>query len=215
MTGDTVTACEAIEVAIGVNQEADNITEVVNLYGVLAQTTFEMGQLHRVEEICHRALQLIEQYSMKFNSRPIPSAGFIYVQLGQLFREWNRSDKAIAYIEKGFEVSKGESVGNLLMLRSLYAVIQGEQGNVESAMAEFAEIQQLSQSTAMPQIMDQSLIFRSIFTCNRERMTPVNEWIAATGIQGSDTPPYFYEQRYFVFANALIQQRRWTEAEEF
>ena len=213
-SGNTAAACEQIEAAIGINQEAGNIAETIIHYGLLAQSTFEMGQLHRTEAICRQALTVIANYSSQVGTRPLAAAGFIYLQLGQLFYEWNRLDEAASYIHQGIELSQHESVGNTMMLRLLLATLHGSQGNEESALTEIAKVRELTQSMSLSQIMEQAADIEAFIHLQRGEVSEVSRWIEAANIQADDTLSHFHEPRYLIFAHFLILQGQWAAAEK-
>ncbi len=213
--GSTAAAAETLAAAIEPNQMAGNISETINLYGMLAQSTFEMGQLQRTETICQAALQLILHDSrQQVQGRPLAAAGLIYVQLGQLYYEWNRLDAAAAYVQQGIELSQHESIGNLMMLRVLLATLHSSQGNEESALAELAKVQALTARMTLVQIMAQAADIEAFIHLQRGELTAVRQWIEAAQIRAEDSPSHFHEPRYLIFAHFLILEGRWAEAEK-
>ena len=211
--GDTIAAYAAIEAAIGINKEAGNISETLLLYGMLAQSTFEMGDLYRAETICWEALALTEQDTERRGKRPFPATGFIYVQLGQLYHEWNRLEEAGAYVQKGIQVSQDESIGNLMMLHVMKAMLHDSQGEKALALDELAKVRKLTAQMTLVQIMEQAADIEAYIHLQRREFTAVSDWASTYNIQPTDTPIHFHEPRYLIFAQYLVLQHRWAEAE--
>ncbi|MDX1412616.1 MAG: LuxR C-terminal-related transcriptional regulator [Candidatus Promineifilaceae bacterium] len=212
--GDTAAACETLKAAIPINQEAGNITETLLLFGILAQSTFEMGQLRRTESICRQGLQAAAAFASQADGRPLPVTSFIYVQLSQLYREWNRLEEAAAFAQQGIELASKESIGNLLMLRLVLALIHQRQRDSAATAAELAEVEKLIQNLPKTGIMEQIGDFLAYVYAQEGNGAAVQLWLDATNVRAGDLPSRLHETRYLIFARILIQQKRWLEAQQ-
>lgn len=117
LTGDVVPASAALADAA----ELSLVTGSLHMFTVssayLARTEMLRGRLREAEEVCRRALSVVEQASPSLG-RTVPTLGMLYAYLGQLRRELDDLEGAGRYLGQALEL--GEQSGYVEALAASY-----------------------------------------------------------------------------------------------
>jgi LuxR family maltose regulon positive regulatory protein len=130
LTGDFHTAIDAFAQTVEISRKSGNIMMTVSALGNMAGLWMVQGQLKRAWAANQQALQL----ATDARGRRLPVAGKALLGMGEISREWNDFETAIACLTEGIELFKryGE-LGSLLAYISLaqIKVAQGELGEAQ------------------------------------------------------------------------------------
>jgi len=97
----------------------------------------EMAQLHQAKEIYEDALKFTERHT----GRPdVPYAGYVYVSIGRILRQWNQLKEAHRFTSKGLALCRDWNVADILAFSCLeLAYIHQALGNDEQARTSLQE----------------------------------------------------------------------------
>lgn len=136
--GEIEPARRYFEEAQRLGKAAGNIFTVFVSRDHLATLAFEAGQVRQAETMLLEAIRL----ATDARGQPLTYVGLYYVELAEIYREWNRLDEATHLLEKAYAVRSSyddlHTISSLVWARVLAAL-----GNVSGGLAKIAQIERI------------------------------------------------------------------------
>jgi len=137
--GEIEPARRYFEEAQALGKAAGNIFTVFVARNHLATLAFEAGQVRQAETMLLEAIRLATDP----RGRLIAYVGLYYVELAEIYREWNRLDEAIDLLEKAYALRSQEQNDDLYTISYIvWARVLGAKGDIHGAMAKVDRIEQ-------------------------------------------------------------------------
>jgi LuxR family maltose regulon positive regulatory protein len=111
--GDLATAAQVLKQAATAAQAAGDSYMAVTVLGDLALQQLGQGQLRQSYATCQEALRIAERYAQR-SGRRLPAAGYAYVFLSFVLREWNELEEARRCAETAIELCRQWSMQETL-----------------------------------------------------------------------------------------------------
>lgn len=145
-SGRAVEACEAFAEAISLGQASGNYYIMMDSVAGLARMQTWRGQLRAAEQTCRQALRFAEEQASA-TGQPLFDAGFPYIRLGEVLREWNDLDAAERAMLKGIELGKlGGNLDIVVSGHGFLAKVKEAQGDLAGARAAAQTVEALAVS---------------------------------------------------------------------
>ena len=149
-SGDFEAGIQALEDALRAGQSSGNAWLTTLAARRLAKQRTLQGRLQEARVLLEQALQL----TVDQDGRPLPVAGVLLIDLGELWREWNELDKAADYLEKGIQLAiQWAAIGALRGHLGL-AFVRQAQGDPAAARAAMGKAQEIARQTANTDLDD-------------------------------------------------------------
>jgi LuxR family maltose regulon positive regulatory protein len=182
---------------------------VVLLYLHQGDLHIEMAQLHRARDIYEDALKLIERQTGRSD---MPYAGYVYVSIGRIFRQWNQLDDAYRFIVKGLALCRLWNVADILGLSLIeLAYIHQSLGAYEKAFESLKEATNVFEgiSTWGGKI---AAAHQAKSDITHGDIGAAEHWVEANDLDLNSDFEFYREIEYLVLVRAFIAQRRYDEA---
>jgi LuxR family maltose regulon positive regulatory protein len=108
--GDMAKARQWLSESLTIFQQAGTLTMTVLTLRGLCQVHELQGQLYQAAETCRQALQITDEAAQQ-SGQPVPATAYIYLGLGDLFREWNELDEADHHFTQGLAIGRQWQIG--------------------------------------------------------------------------------------------------------
>ncbi len=143
----------------------------------------------------------------------LPVAGWAYLGLGELWREWNDLDAATSYLEEGLELGKWVgTAGPLAITYTVLARVKQAQGDMKGAVE---AIDRARQSDPEPQVQD-PLNPLSAYLARAQLAQGDTEaalrWARKRRLGADDELSYSREVEHLVLARVFVAQGKLEEA---
>jgi LuxR family maltose regulon positive regulatory protein len=149
-SGDFEAGIQALEEALRTGQSSGNAWLTTLAARRLAKQRALQGRLQEARILHEQALQL----TVDQDGRPLPVAGILLIDLGDLWREWNDLEKAAGYLHEGIElVVHWAAIGALRGYLSL-AFVRQAQGQPAEARAAMDKAQEIARQTTNTDLDD-------------------------------------------------------------
>jgi LuxR family maltose regulon positive regulatory protein len=209
MGGDLSAAEEAFVVLAARSQTTGNAyLPLLAMYGV-GRLRMIRGRLLEAEEAFRWALRP----GIGKGGRHLPVAGWAYLGLGELWREWNDLDAATSYLEEGLELGRWVgTAGPLAITYTVLARVKQAQGDTRGALD---AIEKASQSDPELQVLDPLnplsayLVRAQLAQGNIEAAL---RWARKRRLGADDELSYSREVEHLVLARVFVVQGRSEEA---
>jgi LuxR family maltose regulon positive regulatory protein len=137
--GEIEPARQYFEEAQALGKAAGNIFTVFVSRDHLATLAFEAGQVRQAEKMLFEAIRL----ATDARGHPLTYVGLYYVELAEIYREWNRLDEAVDLLEKAYALRSQAQFDDLdTVIYIIWARVLGAVGDVPGAMAKISRIEQ-------------------------------------------------------------------------
>lgn len=134
----------ALDVFSGLMSTIDGIggnSVAILCFANLGALYIDQARLHQARELFDKALTFIAHHTGRSD---LPYAGYIYVNIGQILRQWNQLDEAYHYAAKGVALCRKWNVHEILGLSYIeLAYIYQALGNEEEADTSIQEALQI------------------------------------------------------------------------
>ena len=209
MGADLEAAEEAfVELVAGGRRTGNAYLPLLATYGV-GRLRMIRGQLLEAEEAFRWALLP----DIGKSGPRLPVAGWAYLGLGELWREWNDLDAASSYLEQGLELGKSVgTAGPLAIIYTVLARVKQAQGDARGALD---AIDRARQSDPEPQVRD-PLNPLSAYLARAQLAQGDTEaalrWARKRRLGADDELSYLREVEHLVLARVFVAQGKLEEA---
>ena len=208
LKGKTGQAIQAIREAIYLSHKASNIyMNLVSMYE-LAEIQIIQGKLHQAAETFQDALRLAEE-------RAAPGmviTGALHVGLGEVLRQWNNLEGAMAHLKLGIECGqKNGSLGIKVCGYTRLALVALALDDFEMAAESFrkaAELTPVARRTSFLAHYDA----QARLWGRQQDINAAARWIRGRGLRVDSELSFIDEAAYITMARVLIAQKRLEEA---
>ncbi len=144
MLGDLDKAGEALIEAAAISRGNDNIIIALTATSTLARLEEDQGNLYRAAEFYQQSIDFIEQRVQK-RGKPFPGARWAFIEMAELYREWNDLEEAKRYLTTSLEMKKQVKMmgSNLAIAYLILARIRQAEGDSNGAMTAIQQAKQL------------------------------------------------------------------------
>jgi len=204
LQGDLPQAKEVFQEAYKVGQQFDNLYLMVASQCRWGYVHLLQGQLSQAVDIYQRALAL----AIEPNGRPLPLAGYPYLHLSDVLREWNELPTATDYLVKGIDLCK--QIGHIGALMSGYvilALVKQAQGDLAGAALAYQEAIQVSPNKNGIPRLTRWLNERQVrlWLAQGDLATAV-QWAEESGLQIDDDLDFAHGLAHITLARVLVAQ---------
>jgi LuxR family maltose regulon positive regulatory protein len=151
--GEMIKAQRSFSDALEISTAAGSITLILLALRGLALCYKWQGMLKQAVECCRRGLQRVSEESRAHYRHVVPAATYIYLEMGDLMREWNRLDEAADYLWKGIELGRRFHIdaGTLRDGYIAYARLKHARGDASAAKDIIEQAERLAEeNTVVP-----------------------------------------------------------------
>ena len=210
MRGDLSAAEKAfLEVAANDRATGNAYLPVLSTYGVGQLRTIQ-GRLHEAAEAYRRALRL----GPTEEGRPLlPVAGWAYLGMGELLREWNDPDAATHHLTEGIELGKqvGEA-GPLATGYTALARVKQAQGDASGALEAIEKAREVAPGPNVHHLFHPLAPHWARIWLAQGDVAAAARWVQERGLSVDDELSYLREVEHIVLARVLIVQDKPDEA---
>jgi LuxR family maltose regulon positive regulatory protein len=202
--GDLVGASQAFTEARTASLASGNIYVAVAATCRLAYTQALGGQLHWAVESCRQALQM----ATRKDGRRLPVAGYAYVYMGGVYREWNDLEAAARYLVEGIDLCR--QVGYIMDQVVGYATlarVRQAQSDRNGARDALQNAEQLSQK-----MKGYVYARRWVEDCQvrlwlaQQDLAAAARWAQGSGLSVDDEINFLRELEHIILARVLVAQ---------
>ena len=209
MGGDLEAAEEAfVELAARDRGTGNAYLPLLATYGV-GRLRMIRGRLLEAEEAFRWALRP----GIGKGSPRLPVAGWAYLGLGELWREWNDLDAARSYLEEGLEIGRWVgTAGPLAITYTVLARVKQAQGDMKGAVE---AIDRARQSDPEPQVRDPLNPLSAYLARAQLAQGDVEaalRWARKRRLDADDELSYSREVEHLVLARVVVAQGKLEEA---
>ena len=209
MGGDLAAAEEAfVELAAKAQATGNAYLPLLAMYGV-GRLRMVRGRLLEAEEAFRWALRP----GIGKGKLRLPVAGWAYLGLGELWREWNDLDAATSYLEQGLELGRWVgTAGPLAITYTVLARVKQAQGDTKGA---HEAIDRARQSDPEPQVRDPLNPLSAYLARAQLAQGDVEaalRWARKRRLGADDELGYSHELEHLVLARVFVAQGKLEEA---
>lgn len=208
LQGKTGQAIQAIREAICLSHKASNIyMNLVSMYE-LAEVQIIQGKLHQAEAIFRDALRLAEERA----ARGMVITGALHVGLGEVLRQWDDLEEAMAHLKLGIECGqKNGSLGIQVCGYTRLAQVALALDDFDMAAESFrkaAELTPVARRTSFLAHYDA----QATLWGKQQDLDAAARWIRGRGLRPDGELSFIDEAAYITMARVLIAQKKLEEA---
>jgi LuxR family maltose regulon positive regulatory protein len=205
LQGEFVPASKILIDTVVTSQAAQLLTSLPAIY-INTQLLRARGDLEEALQLCREELELVTRRGWQ----DFPAVGFLYVALGDLFRERNELGAAAEYLERGIKL--GQEGGHyrisiighvwLAWLRHAQRDVTGSQEAIQAAQQIIRQYQ-VSRFWPIPS----TSCYQARLWIAQGDLTSASHWAHESGLNQTDAPIiYIYEVDHLVYVRLLIAQ---------
>jgi LuxR family maltose regulon positive regulatory protein len=194
--------------ALKINQAAGNSYNLTLATAYLIEVLTVQGQLQQAKQVFREVLPAIGQ-------RHSPDVGMVYINIGEVFREWDQLGTAEHYLRQGIELCQPFEpfaamvvTGHITLARLLQA-----QGNLAGALNLLRSVPPLRESDTIYYPSARLAAYQARLWLAQGNPTAATYWAQNNSLRVEDTPgDYRYEIDYLTLARILMAQQHFDEA---
>jgi LuxR family maltose regulon positive regulatory protein len=204
--GDLAGSSRAFTQARHASESAGNIYVAASAVCRLAYSQMLAGHLHQAVESCREAIE----FATRKDGRLLPVAGYAYVYIGGVYREWNQPEDATRYLQDGIDLCA--QVGYILdqvIGHATVARVRLAQGDRDRAWSAFEKARGLSQ-----RMRGYVYARRWVEDCQVRLWSAEGDhaaaaaWVQESELDVDDAITFHRELEHLILARALIVQGR-------
>jgi len=210
--GDVVAASRAINEASRISRRAGNDYTRLFALSTLAQLQVELGQLSKAA----RTYRQIIQDAETIGGQLATVAGWAYVGMGEVLREWNELDEGVHSVIEGIE--RGKQGGNESLVASgstTLARLKLAQGQMDEALDLTMQVEQLAQTCTILLIASHAAAMQALIWVARGNIAVARHWIRESQLSVHDELSYSREFEHVTLARVLLAQGQYETALPF
>jgi LuxR family maltose regulon positive regulatory protein len=209
LLGDTSKSIEALQETARVARRANNLFVLIVATCQLADMQALQGNLNQAQVTLQKARFL----AVGPDERPLPLAGIIDNELGEILRERNRLDEAKEYLERGYRFTQSEwAPSSLEAMVSLARLLQS-QGEIAESQALIAEAFRLALSAENSQWDEVSVAATAVrLALQRDDLSAAHRWWEQSRLRDFQPSPSQQTYPYHIFEYLLLTQARYDLA---
>ncbi|MBE9140381.1 helix-turn-helix transcriptional regulator [Nodosilinea sp. LEGE 07088] len=173
---------------------------------ILAQMSLAQGRLHRTIQICEQSLQLAAEQG----DPVLPGTPELYLALSEAYYEQGDLAAASQLWQSGETLRQQASLsGAKFLWRVVQARLTAAEGNVETALDQLHQAEQLYYKAPMPVPNVRPIAaLRARLWLRQERLTEALNWVSDSTLSVDDELSYLQEYEHLTLAQILIAQYR-------
>jgi ATP/maltotriose-dependent transcriptional regulator MalT len=209
MSGDLTAAEEAfVELTTRARTSGTAYLPMLATYGV-GRIRAVRGRLVDAEGAYHWALRpAIGEHKPR-----LPVAGWAYLGLGELLREWNDLDAATGYLEEGLELGKWVgAAGPLAITYTVLARVKQAQGDVSGALDAIDRARQSDQGLQVHHPLNPVSAYLARAQLAQGDVEAALRWVRKRRLGVGDELSYMREAEHLVLGRVLVAQGKTDEA---
>jgi LuxR family transcriptional regulator, maltose regulon positive regulatory protein len=210
--GDVVAASRTINEASRISWRAGNDYTRLFALSTLAQLQVEQGHLSKAA----RTYRQIIQEAETIGGQLATVAGWAYVGMGEVLREWNELDEGVRSVIEGIE--RGRQGGNESLVASgstTLARLKLAQGQVDDALDLTMQVEQLAQTCTIPLIASHAAAMQALIWVARGNTAVARHWVREAQLSVNDELSYAREFEHMTLARVLLAQGQYETALPF
>ncbi|MCB0211464.1 MAG: AAA family ATPase [Anaerolineae bacterium] len=213
LQGEFEPAAQQLTHIIATGQTAQLMANTLAAIFLNAQLLRAQGNLQQALRLCQEGLALVARYGW----HNFPAVGFLYVVLGDLYREQNALTPAAEYLHKG--IALGQTGGHPHILIAGYvwlAWLHQTQGDVNGSQEAIRAALQIEQQYAVSRFwpLPSAECYQARLWIAQGDLTAANRWVQAQRWSRADTPiAYLDEAAYLTLARLQIAEENFESAE--
>jgi LuxR family maltose regulon positive regulatory protein len=171
---------------------------------ILAQMSLAQGRLHRTIQICEQSLKLAQAQG----DPVLPGTPELYLALSEAYYEQGDLAVASQLWQSGETLRQQASLsGAKFLWRVVQARLTAAKGNVETALDQLHEAEQLYYKAPMPVPNVRPIAaLRARLWLRQDRLTEALNWVRNCGLSVDDEPSYLREYEHLTLARVAIAQ---------
>jgi LuxR family maltose regulon positive regulatory protein len=184
---EDLTASEQImKEVVDMARAIENTGYLIYTQGTLGDIAWSRGQLKQAAKIYQEILQFAANRDGPVN----PACGQIYINLGDLFYEWNDFSLAAEHYSKGLALGEQAGIGDIILNGyRAQAFLWQRQGDITNALQRLHRIKQRIQAfNHIPLIADRIACIEADLALRRDDLAEVSQWVAMTDLSLNDKP---------------------------
>lgn len=170
--------------------------------GGLLQASIIQGQLHHAQQLCQRTLAWATEQGLQQN----PALAFMYVDLGNIYREWNELATAESYLMEGIRLAE---IGNITAARSdchlALTKLYMSQGDWPGAQRALDEAKATRPGEYPPATIAMNALQLRIWL-QTGALHLAERWMQSSGLSLLDEPTSFHGLEYCALCRLAIAQ---------
>ena len=134
--GNLEQASQVLAEAVETSLQTDDLIVTLTSLSNLGRLQEDQGNLRSAADFYRRAIQIIDDKTSE-RRHPFPAARWAYIELAELYREWNQLDEAKRLLTTALEMKRQLNMlgGNLSIAYVILARILQAEGNIDGALA--------------------------------------------------------------------------------
>ncbi len=194
--------------ALKINQAAGDSYGLTLATAYLVEVLTVQGQLQQAKQVFREVLPAIGE-------RHSPDVGMVYINIGEVFREWDQLGAADHYLRQGIELCQPFEAfaamvvtGHITLARVLQA-----QGNLTDALNLLRSAPPLRESDTIYYPSARLAAYQARLWLAQGNLTAATYWAQNSGLRLEAAPgDYRYEIDYLTLARILMAQQNFDEA---
>ncbi|MBA2712878.1 MAG: AAA family ATPase [Rubrobacteraceae bacterium] len=209
MSGDLTAAEEAfVELTAKDRATGNAYLPLLATYG-LGRIRVVRGRLLHAEEAYRWALRP----GIGRGEPRLPVAGWAYLGLGELSREWNNLDAATSYLEEGLDLGRWVgAAGPLAITYAALARVKQAQGNASGALDAIEMARQSAPDTQAYHPLNPLSAYLARAQLAQGDVEAALRWARKRGLDADDEFSYVREVEHLVLARVFMAQNKLDEA---
>ena len=207
--GELKAALDIFTEAVATSQKiGGSITGVLSFLN-LAELYIEQARLHQAKSIYEQALQFTNRYT----GRPdMPFAGYAYVGIGRILRQWNDLDNAYRHTARGIALCRDWNVAEMLALSCIeMANIQHALGNDKRAREALQEAKGIFDGFS-PWGSSRVAAHQAQLDLARGEVASAERWAQANELNQDDELELHRDVEYLTLARVFMAQDQFEQA---
>ncbi len=141
--GDLETSSQILAEAVENSLQTDDLIVTLTALSNLGHLQEDQGYLRSAAGFYQRAIRIVDEKSAE-RRQPFPAARWAYIELAELYREWNQLEEAKRLLTIAFEMKRQLNMlgGNLSIAYIILARILQAEGDINGALDAIAQARQ-------------------------------------------------------------------------
>ena len=205
-SGDVVAAAQMLAEAGAISEPGGNLVATLAALGQLGDLEVEHGRLRQAARTYRHALDKAGGRGEK----PVPTAAWAAVGLGEVMRQRNELDAAAHHTLEGLELAKQWGNADGLAWAHMHAArlkaAQGKAGEAGDALLEAEQV--VRHSRVSPWTLAQVTAYQARWWIERGNIAAAGRWAQERAVGVEDKLTYLREQEHLALARLLIADRK-------
>jgi LuxR family maltose regulon positive regulatory protein len=195
---DVADAHQLLTEGVAISQAAGDTHMALMSLNMLGNVEVAQGRLHQASQTYRRALQLAdEQVEQSRQSSPI--VGAVYINMGEVMREWNDLDAALHHVLKGIELGQpGGDLRAITIGHFALARVYQAQGDMERSDQAIQQAAQFAQQSNITWLISKVAAYQARLWLARNNLSAAVRWTQQCGLNLSHQIGFQREGEYAI-----------------